>query len=53
VHTTVERCCLLAGIEVLQDMMGQDARNACGRQRYARSSERQVYRWDTTTSVLG
>jgi transposase-like protein len=53
VQTSVERFCLLAGIEVLQDMMEQDARRACGGQRYARSSERQAYRWGTTTSVLG
>lgn len=53
VQTSVERFCLLAGIEVLQDMMEQDARKACGGQRYARNSERQAYRWGTTTSVLG
>lgn len=53
VQTSVERFCLMAGIEVLQDMMEQDARRACGGQRYARSADRQAYRWGTTTSVLG
>jgi len=44
VQMSVERFCILAGIEVLQDMMEQDARRACGGQRYARSADRQAYR---------
>jgi len=53
VQASVERFCLMAGIEVLQDMMEQDARKACGGQRHARNAGRQAYRWGTTTSVLG
>lgn len=49
VQTSVERFCLLAGIEVLQDMTEQDARGACGGQQYARSSDRQAYRWGAST----
>ena len=48
---SVDRFCLLAGIEALDEMLAADAEAVCG-PRHARGSERRGHRWGTTTSEL-
>ncbi len=48
---SVERFCLLAGIEALDEMMAADAETLCG-PRHARSAERKGHRWGTTRSEI-
>ena len=48
---SVDRFCLLAGIEVLDEMLAADLEAVCG-PRHARGSERRGHRWGTTTSEL-
>ena len=50
-HTSVDRFCLLAGIEAIGEMLAADAEAVCG-PRHARGSERRGHRWGTTTSEL-
>ncbi len=49
---SVDRFCLLAGIEVLQEMMEEDVTTVCGT-RHRRHGERQGYRWGKTQSEIG
>ena len=44
---SVDRFCLLAGLESLNEMMSADAEALCG-SRHARSGERKGHRWGTT-----
>jgi len=48
---SVDRFCLLAGVEALGEMLAEDAEALCGR-RHARSSERRAHRWGRTSSEL-
>ena len=48
---SVDRFCLLAGIEALDEMLAADAEALCGPP-HARGSERRGHRWGTTTSEL-
>lgn len=50
-RASVERFCLLAGVEVLQEMMEEDATAVCG-PRHGRGRERRGYRWGRTRSEL-
>ena len=48
---SVDRFCLLAGLESLNKMMSADAEALCG-SRHARSGERKGHRWGTTRSEI-
>ncbi len=48
---SVDRFCLLAGVEALGEMLAEDAEALCG-PRHARRPERRGYRWGTTTSEV-
>ena len=52
VRLSVDRFCLLAGIETLAEMMEADATAVCG-VRHRRHSDRRGYRWGTTVSEIG
>ncbi len=52
VHLSVDRFCLLAGIEALQEMMEEDATAVCGA-RHRRHGGRRGYRWGTARSQIG
>jgi len=47
-----ERFCLAAGLEVLAEMMEQDALAACG-ERHERGSRRKAHRWGKTKGKIG
>ena len=47
VRLSVDRFCLLAGVEALQDMMEEDATAVCGA-RHRRDTGRRGYRWGST-----
>ena len=51
VRMSVDRFCLLAGIETLNEMLTEDAVAICG-PRHGRSPARRGYRWGTTRSEL-
>ncbi len=51
VRMSVDRFCLLAGIETLNEMLAEDAEALCG-PRHVRSPARRGYRWGTTRSAL-
>jgi len=51
VRLSVDRFCLLAGIEALREMMEEDATAVCGA-RHRRHGERRGYRWGTTASEI-
>ena len=51
VRMSVDRFCLLAGIETLNEMLTEDAAAICG-PRHGRSPARRGYRWGTTRSEL-
>ncbi len=51
VAMSVDRFCLLAGIETLNEMLAEDAEALCG-PRHVRSPARRGYRWGTTRSEL-
>ena len=48
---SVDRFCLLAGLESLNEMMSADAEALCG-SRHAGSGERKGHRWGTTRSEI-
>ena len=48
---SVDRFCLLAGVEALGEMLAEDAEALCG-PRHARSAERLAHRWGTADSEL-
>jgi len=50
-QVSVERFCLLAGVEALGEMLAEDAEALCG-PRHARSPARRGHRWGTTTSEI-
>lgn len=52
VQISVDRFCLLAGIEVLQELMADDVASLCGPM-HRHDAERKVYRWGTTVGELG
>jgi transposase-like protein len=52
VRLSVDRFCLLAGIEALQEMMEEDATAVCGA-RHRRHGARRGYRWGRTQSEIG
>jgi len=52
VRQSVERFCLLAGIEALAEMMEADATAICGA-RHRRHGARRGYRWGRTQSQIG
>lgn len=52
VRMSVDRFCLLAGIEALGEMMEADATAVCGA-RHRRHGRRRGYRWGTATSEVG
>ncbi len=52
VSLSVDRFCLLAGIEVLREMMEEDATAVCGA-RHRRHGERRGYRWGRCVSEIG
>ena len=52
VRLSVDRFCLLAGIEGLQEMMEEDAAAVCGA-RNRRHSDRKGYRWGRAVSEIG
>jgi len=52
VRLSVDRFCLMAGIEALQKMMDDDATAVCGA-RHRRHADRQGYRWGTTAGEVG
>jgi transposase-like protein len=52
VRLSVDRFCLLAGIEALQEMMEEDATAVCGA-RHRRHEGRRGYRWGTAMSEIG
>jgi len=52
VRLSVDRFCLLAGIEALQEMMEEDATAVCGA-RHRRHEARRGYRWGTAMSEIG
>ena len=49
VRLSVDRFCLLAGVEALAEMMEEDATAVCGA-RHRRHADRRGYRWGTTAS---
>ncbi len=51
VRQSMDRFCLLAGIEALGEMLEEDAAALCG-PRHRRSTDRQGYRWGTTRSEI-
>ncbi|MEE9544698.1 MAG: IS256 family transposase [Rhodospirillales bacterium] len=51
VRLSVDRFCLLAGIEAMREMMEEDATAVCGA-RHRRHGERRGYRWGTTASEI-
>ncbi len=51
VRMSVDRFCLLAGVEALGEMLAEDAEALCG-PRHVRSPARRGYRWGTTRSEL-
>ncbi len=51
VRQSVDRFCLLAGIEAMGEMLDEDAAALCG-PRHQRSTARQGYRWGTTQSEI-
>ncbi len=51
VRMSVDRFCLLAGIETMNEMLAEDAEALCG-PRHVRSPARRGYRWGTTRSEL-
>ena len=51
VRMSVDRFCLLAGIETLHEMLAEDAEALCG-PRHGRSPGRRGYRWGTVRSEL-
>ena len=52
VHLSVDRFCLLAGVEALAEMMEEDATTVCG-PRHRRHGDRRGYRWGRTHSEIG
>ena len=52
VHLSVDRFCLLAGVEALAEMMEEDATTVCGA-RHRRHGDRRGYRWGHTQSEIG
>ena len=52
VHLSVDRFCLLAGVEALAEMMEEDATTVCGARR-RRHGDRRGYRWGRTHSEIG
>ncbi len=52
VSLSVDRFCLLAGIEALAEMMEEDATAVCGA-RHRRHADRRGYRWGTTAGAIG
>jgi transposase-like protein len=50
-RVSVERFCLLAGVEALGEMLAEDAQALCG-PRHGRSPQRRGHRWGTTTSEI-
>jgi transposase-like protein len=50
-RVSVDRFCLLAGVEALGEMLAEDTEALCG-PRHARLPERRGYRWGTTTSEV-
>ncbi len=52
VSLSVDRFCLLAGVEALAEMMEEDATTVCGA-RHRRHGDRRGYRWGTTASEIG
>ena len=52
VHLSVDRFCLLAGVEALAEMMEEDATTVCGA-RHRRHGGRRGYRWGRTHSEIG
>ena len=52
VSLSVDRFCLLAGIEALAEMMEEDATTVCGA-RHRRHGDRRGYRWGTCVSEIG
>jgi len=51
VRQSMDRFCLLAGIEALAEMLEEDSVALCG-PRHRRSAARQGYRWGTTRSAI-
>lgn len=52
VHISFERFCLTAGIEALEQMLGDDAERLAG-PRHGRKTERAGRRWGATTGKIG
>ena len=52
VRFSVDRFCLLAGVEALAEMMEEDATTVCGA-RHRRHGDRRGYRWGKTQSEIG
>ena len=52
VRLSVDRFCLLAGVEALAEMMEEDATTVCGA-RHRRHGDRRGYRWGKTQSEIG
>ena len=52
VRLSVDRFCLLAGVEALIEMMEEDAAAYCGA-RHRRHADRRGYRWGRTVSEIG
>lgn len=52
VRDSFERFCLLSGIEVLEQMLEEDANALCG-DRHARNKERKGHRWGAAQSPIG
>jgi transposase-like protein len=52
VRLSVDRFCLLAGVEALIEMMEEDAEAHCGA-RHRRHADRRGYRWGRTVSEIG
>ena len=52
VRLSVDRFCLLAGVEALAEMMEEDATTVCG-PRHRRHGDRRGYRWGRTHSEIG
>ena len=52
VRDSFERFCLLSGIEVLEQMLEEDAGALCG-ERHARNKERKGHRWGTAQGPIG
>ena len=52
VRLSVDRFCLLAGVEALAEMMEEDATTVCGA-RHRHHGDRRGYRWGKTQSEIG